>query len=205
MAKGKRQYKLSLLQEMHSELTAATLKSLTRVLCHEDYKVLRRHFRQVLVESWTVALGSVCVSLFCAPFSSFLFSLLLRYCLSYPAMTSRSPKHKWRWMSKRPTLPQKTPFSALILFSRYANWFTYKEYHETATYLTHLACLNMQKSGLTNHTTEPIGRSCWAIKINPYFPLPSTFVRLLRPCDSRTYKWYWALILLRASGFISWN
>ena len=143
---------------MHGELTAATLTSLTRVLCHEDYKVLRRHFRQVLVESWTVALGSVCVSLFCAPFPSFLFSLLLRYCFSIPAMTSRSPKQKWRLMPKRPTLPQKTPFSALNLFSRYANWFTYKEYHETATYLTHLACLNMQRSGLTNHTTEPYFR-----------------------------------------------
>ena len=169
MAKGKRQYKLSLLQEMHGELTAATLKSLTRVLCHEDYKVLRRHFRQVLVDSCTVALGSVCVSLFCAPFSSFLFSLLLRYCFSIPAMTSRSPKQKWRLMPKRPTLPQKTPFSPLILFSRYANWFTYKEYHETSTHLTHLAWLNIHKI-LTNHITEPIGRSCWAIKINPYFP-----------------------------------
>ena len=28
------------------------------------------------------------------------------------------------------------------LFSRYANWFTYKEYHETSIYLTHLAWLN---------------------------------------------------------------
>ena len=167
---GKRdEYKLSFLQEMQGELTAATLKSLTRVLCHEDYKVLRRHFRQVLVDSCTVALGSVCVALFCAPFSSFLFSLLLRYCFSIPAMTSRSPKQKWRLMPKRPTLPQKTPFSPLILFSRYANWFTYKEYHETSTHLTHLAWLNIHKI-LTNHITEPIGRSCWAIKINPYFP-----------------------------------
>ena len=112
---GKRKEdKLSLLQEMHGELTAATLKSLTRVLCHEDYKVLRRHFRQGLVDSWTVALGTVCVSLFFVPFSSFLFSLLLRYCLSLPGMTSRSPKQKWRLMPKRPTLPQKTPFRPLI-------------------------------------------------------------------------------------------
>ena len=192
---------------MHGELTAATLKSLTRVLCHEDYKVHRRHFRQGLVDPRTDASWSwqcLRVALF-RPFLFFLFSLLLRYCFSLPAMKSRSPKQKWRLMPKRPTLPQKTPFRPLILFSRYANWFTYKEYHETATYLTNLACLNVQKSGLTNHTTEPIGRSCWAIKINPYFPIPSTFVRLLRPCDSRTYKWYWALILLRASGFISWN
>ena len=116
---GKREeYKLSLLQEMQGELTAATLKSLTRVLCHEDYKVLRRHFRQVLVDSWTVALGSVCVSLFCAPFSSFLFSLLLRYCFSIPAMASRGPKQKWRLMPKRPTLLQKTPFSRRILVSK---------------------------------------------------------------------------------------
>ena len=126
MAKGKRQYKLSLLQEMHGELTAATLTSLTRVLCHEDYKVLPRHFRQGLVDSWTVALGSVFVSLFCATFSSFLFSLLLRYCFSFPAKTSRSPKHKWRLMPKRPTLPQKTPFRPLIFFSSFANWFTYQ-------------------------------------------------------------------------------
>ena len=169
MAKGKRQYKLSLLQEMHSELTAATLKSLTRVLCHEDYKVVRRRFRQDLVDPRTDGVGSVCVALFCAPFSSFLFSLLLRYCFSIPAMTSRSPKQKWRWMSKRPTLPQKTPFSALILFSRYANWFTYKEYHETATYLTHLACLNMQKSGLTNHTTEPSAAPAGQLKSTHIF------------------------------------
>ena len=113
---------------MHGELTAATLKSLTRVLCHEDYKVLRRHSRQVLVESCTDGLHSVCVSLFYAPFSSFLFSLLLRYCFSFPAMASRSPKHKWRLMPKRPTLPQKTPFRPLIFFSSFANWFTYHEY-----------------------------------------------------------------------------
>ena len=115
---GKRdEYKLCLLQEMHGELTAAALTSLTRVLCHRDYKVLRRHFRQGLVDSWTDAFGSVFVSAFFAPFSSFLFSLLLRYCFLFPAMTSRSPKQKWRLMPKRPTLPQKTP-SGLLFISR---------------------------------------------------------------------------------------
>ena len=56
---GKREeYKLSLLQEMQGELTAATLKSLTIVLCHEDYKVLRRHSRQGLVDPRADGLGS---------------------------------------------------------------------------------------------------------------------------------------------------
>ena len=98
----------------NGKLTAATLLSLTGILCHEDYKVLRRRFRQVLFDSCTDGLGSVLVSFFCVPFSSFLFSLLLRYCFSLPAMKSRSPKQKWRLMSKRSTLPQKTPFSPLI-------------------------------------------------------------------------------------------
>ena len=106
----------------NGKFTAATLLSLTGILCHEDDKVLRRHFRQVLFDSCTDGLGSVFVSVFCVSFSSFLFSLLLRYCFSIPAMTSRNPNQKWRLMPKRPTLPQKTPFSPLILFSRYANW-----------------------------------------------------------------------------------
>ena len=153
MAKGKRQYKLSLLQEMHGELTAATLKSLTRVLCHEDYKVLRRHFRQGLVDSWTVALGSVCVSLFCAPFSSFLFSLLLRYCFSIPAMTSRSPKQKWRLMPKRPTLPQKTPFRPLI-FSRVSQTdLLTTTIAEELSYMKSTQCKWVDKIILTNHIT----------------------------------------------------
>ena len=153
---GKRKEdKLSLLQEMHGELTAATLKSLTRVLCHEDYKVLRRHSRQVLVESCTDGLHSVFVSLFCAPFSSFLFSLLLSYCFSFPATASRSPKHKWRLMPKRPTLPQETPFRPLIFFSSFANWFTYHEYCR-GSFLYEVN--SMQMSGQKN--SEPIGRSC---------------------------------------------
>ena len=110
---GKREgYQLSLLK--HGNLTTATLLSLTGILCHEDYKVRGRHFRQGLVDPRTDGLGSVCVSLFYAPFSSFLFSLLLRYCFSIPAIASRSPKQNWRWKPKRPTLPQKTPFSPLF-------------------------------------------------------------------------------------------
>ena len=120
---GKREgYQLSLLQ--NGKLTATTLLSLTGILCHEDYKVRGRHLRQVLVHSCTAGLGKASVvSLFCAPFSSFLFSLLLRYCFLFPAMASTSPKHKWRWKPKRPTLPQKTPFGPPILFSSCANSF----------------------------------------------------------------------------------
>ena len=158
---------------MHGELTAATLKSLTRVLCHEDYKVLRRHFRQVFVESWTVALGSVCVSLFCAPFSSFLFSLLLRYCFSIPAMASRSPKQKWRLMPKRPTLLQKTPFSRRILVVVFwSNFGLETNLHS----VIQVSCQNPLV--LTNHITEPRqSGSCWAIKINTYCVLK--------------WRWYW--------------
>ena len=76
----------------NDELTAATLESLTGVLCHEDCRVRRRRFRQVLVESCADAgLGSASgVSLFYAYFSSFLCFLLLRYCFFFPA--TRRPK-----------------------------------------------------------------------------------------------------------------
>ena len=99
----------------NSELTAATLWSLTRILFHEDYKVRRRCFPQVFFESCADGHGSASVvSLFYASFSSFLYSLLWRYCFSFPA--SRRPKQKWRLRPKRLTLPRKTPFSLLFLF-----------------------------------------------------------------------------------------
>ena len=171
---GKREeYKLSLLQEMQGELTAATLKSLTRVLCHEDYKVLRRHSRQGLVDPRADGLGSVCLSLFCAPVSSFLFSLLLRYCFSIPAMASRSPKQKWRLMPKRPTLLQKTPFSRRILVVVFwSNFGLETNLHS----VIQVSCQNPLV--LTNHITEPRQSGfCWAIKINTYCVLK--------------WRWYW--------------
>ena len=117
-------YQLSLLQgELTTvlRLLTAKLRRLTGVLCHEDYRVPRRHFRQGLVES--SADGHV-VSLFYSPFSSFLCFVLLRYCFFFPA--TRRPKWKWRSRLKRPIRPQKTPFGPLILLSSSANWFTYR-------------------------------------------------------------------------------
>ena len=100
----------------NSELTAATLWTLTRIFFHEDYKVRRRCFPQVLFESCADGHGSASgLSLFYASFSSFLYSLLWGYCFSFPASTR--PKQKWRLRPKRLTLPRKTPFSLLFLFS----------------------------------------------------------------------------------------
>ena len=90
----------------NGKLTAATLRSLTGTSCATR---ITRFFvviiRQGLVDSCTDGLGSVCLSLFFAPFSSFLISLLLRYCFFFPVMASRSPEQKWRLMP---------PFSSLI-------------------------------------------------------------------------------------------
>ena len=109
----------------NGELTAATLESLTAVLCHEDCRVRRRRFRQGLVESCADGLGSASgVSLFFSPFSSFLCFLLLRYCFFFPA--TRRSKWKWGLRPKRPTLRQKTPFAPLILLSSHAKWYTYR-------------------------------------------------------------------------------
>ena len=154
---GKREgYQSSLLQ--NGKLTAATLLSLTGILCHEDCKVRGRHFRQVLVESCTCGLGRAWVSLFCVPFSSFLFSLLLRYCFLLPAMASRSPKQNWRLMPKIPSLPQKTPF-------RFIHYQEYHETSETSSFVQLYKWVDMRII-LTNHINDyqgaaPAGQLKW--------------------------------------------
>ena len=88
---------------MHGELTAATLKSLTRVLCHEDYKVHRRHFRQGLVDPHTDASWSwqcLRVALF-RPVLFFFVFFAVEVLFLAPSNEIKKPKAKMKINAKK--------------------------------------------------------------------------------------------------------